>query len=42
MSEGKEQSIEYDIEWLQLITEAKNLGIEIEEIRAFLNNQAHR
>ncbi|WP_338451205.1 anti-repressor SinI family protein [Niallia oryzisoli] len=35
MSEGKEQSIEYDIEWIELITEAKNLGIEMEEIRNF-------
>lgn len=35
MSEGKEQSIEYDIEWIKLIKEAKNLGIEMEEIRDF-------
>lgn len=30
--------VELDIEWLQLIMEAKNIGIEKEEIRQFLLN----
>ncbi|KAA9031192.1 anti-repressor SinI family protein [Niallia endozanthoxylica] len=42
MSEGKEQNTKYDIEWIQLMTEAKSLGIDIEEIRDFLHNQIHR
>lgn len=41
MSEGKEQNIKYDIEWIQLMKEAKNLGIDIEEIRAFLHDRIH-
>lgn len=33
-------AVELDIEWLQLIKEAKNLGLNIEEIRKFIcNNQ---
>nr|WP_221452405.1 anti-repressor SinI family protein [Bacillus benzoevorans] len=27
------------MEWIQLIQEARNLGIEIEEIREFLSSQ---
>ncbi|PLR69099.1 anti-repressor SinI family protein [Bacillus sp. UMB0893] len=27
-----------DYEWLQLITQAKELGITIEEVKEFLNN----
>lgn len=34
--EIKEQ--ELDLEWIQLIQEARNLGIEIEEIREFLSS----
>lgn len=30
---------ELDLEWIQLIQEARNLGIEIEEIREFLSSQ---
>ncbi len=30
--------VELDIEWLQLILEAKNIGIKKEEIRQFLLN----
>ena len=30
--------VELDIEWLQLIMEAKNIGIKKEEIRQFLLN----
>jgi antagonist of SinR len=36
-----EQSVKIegiDVEWLQLIMEAKNLGLEKEEIRKFLHN----
>lgn len=36
-----EQSVkidEIDLEWLQLIMEAKNLGLQKEEIREFLHN----
>lgn len=29
---------EIDLEWLQLIMEAKNLGLQKEEIREFLHN----
>ncbi len=39
VSEGKERSIDYDIEWIKLIEEAKKLGIEVEEIRKFLHDQ---
>ncbi|MBB6447349.1 anti-repressor SinI family protein [Bacillus benzoevorans] len=35
--ESKEN--ELDLEWIQLIQEARNLGIEIEEIREFLSSQ---
>lgn len=37
----KEQNVkieEIDLEWLQLIMEAKNLGLQKEEIREFLHN----
>ena len=30
-----------DVEWLQLIIEAKNLGIEKKDIRKFLINRNH-
>ncbi|WP_082341334.1 anti-repressor SinI family protein [Sporosarcina globispora] len=31
-----------DLEWLQLIMEAKNLGLKKEEIREFLHNNGAR
>mgnify|MGYP000952655472 CR=1 FL=1 len=38
--ESKEQQL--DLEWIQLIKEAKNLGIEKEEIREFLSSQTEQ
>ncbi|WP_084028979.1 anti-repressor SinI family protein [Bacillus sp. J33] len=40
-----EQSVKVegiDMEWLQLIMEAKNLGLEKEDIREFLHNNGAR
>jgi len=36
--EAKVNTSELDLEWLQLIMEAKNLGIEKNEIIDYLNN----
>jgi hypothetical protein len=35
----REKNKEFDIEWIQLILEAKNLGITKEEIQIFLQGQ---
>jgi Anti-repressor SinI len=37
--EQGEQNQEFDSEWIQLILEAKNLGIAKEEIQTFLRGQ---
>jgi DNA-binding transcriptional MerR regulator len=37
--ESKVLGEELDNEWVQLIREAKNLGIEMDEIRNFLSTQ---
>ncbi|KAF0820621.1 MULTISPECIES: anti-repressor SinI family protein [unclassified Cytobacillus] len=38
MAEKNIKVEEVDLEWLQLIMEAKNLGLQKEEIREFLHN----
>jgi antagonist of SinR len=38
--ESNEQKL--DLEWIQLIKEAKNLGIEKEEIREFLSSHREK
>ena len=38
MAEKNIKVEEIDLEWLQLIMEAKNLGLQKEEIREFLHN----
>lgn len=38
--EVKANTIGLDSEWMRLILEAKRLGIELEEIREFLNNNS--
>ncbi|MCQ6275200.1 anti-repressor SinI family protein [Bacillus sp. V3B] len=39
MVEKKEKNKGFDIEWIQLILEAKNLGIKKEEIQTFLQRE---
>lgn len=39
MVEKKGKNNGFDIEWIQLILEAKNLGITKEEIQTFLQRQ---
>lgn len=39
MVEKREKNKAFDIEWIQLILEAKNLGITKEEIQTFLQGQ---
>ncbi|MCS0824396.1 anti-repressor SinI family protein [Cytobacillus firmus] len=38
MTEQNVKIEEIDLEWMQLIMEAKNLGLQKEEIREFLHN----
>nr|WP_295973740.1 anti-repressor SinI family protein [uncultured Bacillus sp.] len=42
MKEIQNITKQLDLEWLQLIQEAKNLGIEKEEIREFLSSQKEK
>lgn len=39
MAEIQFEGQKLDLEWVQLIIEAKNVGIKKEEIREFLNSQ---
>lgn len=38
VEEVESNELQLDLEWIQLIKEAKNLGIEKEEIREFLSS----
>lgn len=38
MTDKRLLAIELDAEWLQLIREAKKLGLNIEEVRKFIHN----
>lgn len=40
MNEANETVEELDVEWMRLIIEAKNLGIQKEEIRQFLSESS--
>lgn len=39
MIDNNVESVEFDTEWIQLILEAKNLGITKEEIQSFLKGK---